>query len=496
MTKILLIAGTTSNSGKSTIVAGLCRLLIKRGLSVAPFKAQNMSNNSIVTEFGEEIGRAQAVQAYASGLNPSAKFNPILLKPEGDSHSQLVIKGKVIGTVNANTYFSYRKRLNQIIYDELNSLKNEFDIVICEGAGSPSEINLRNTDLANMGLAQATKSPVIVVGDINYGGLLAHLYGTVAILPSEDQKLIVGFIINKFLGDVNLLKPGLQRLQKITGRPVYGIVPFIEEIWLDSEDTASIHSGSILGISKQRKFNNQSIKVAAIKLPRISNSTDLEALACEPNVEVQWVTLATEIKKFDLVIIPGSKSTISDLAWLHRCGIAQAILEHAKLTKPILGLCGGFQMLCSRIKDSIEYYKPVSTAGLNLLDIDVEFKSAKTLKYWEKPFFGYEIHHGKITRTTADDWLGIGFRKGATYGTHLHGLFDNDNFRRDWIAEIAYLSGHSKFVTNNMINVRNCREKQIETIASLLESHLDINAIIDTISSSTSLQPNIKTKLN
>ncbi|MBJ7349882.1 MAG: cobyric acid synthase, partial [Rhodococcus sp.] len=285
----LLVAGTTSDAGKSVLVAGLCRMLARRGVRVAPFKAQNMSNNSVVTLDGGEIGRAQAMQAAACGLEPSVRFNPVLLKPGSDRTSQLVVRGRAVAQVSASNYIEHRQALRHVVADELFSLRAEFDVVICEGAGSPAEINLRATDLANMGLARAASLPVIVVGDIDRGGVLAHLFGTVAVLSPEDQALVAGFVINKFRGDPALLAPGLDQLRALTGRPTYGVVPFADGLWMDAEDSLGTVPDAPVGRPRP-PLGSQWLRVAAVRLPRISNTTDVEALACEPGVSVHWVT--------------------------------------------------------------------------------------------------------------------------------------------------------------------------------------------------------------
>lgn len=496
MSGALLVAGTTSDAGKSMVVAGLCRLLAREGLSVAPFKAQNMSNNSAVTVDGGEIGRAQAMQAHAAGLAPSTRFNPILLKPGGDRTSQLVIRGRVAGTVAAGDYFTHRERLAGVVADELASLRSEFDVVICEGAGSPAEINLRATDLANMGLARAADLPVVVVGDIDRGGLLAHLHGTVAVLAPEDQALIAGFIVNKFRGDSALLEPGLAQLQELTGRPTYGVIPFDDGIWLDTEDSVSVRPGGMVG-TPQPPRGAQTLTVAAIRLPRISNSTDIEALACEPGVAVRWVADAADLTGADLVVIPGSKATVSDLAWLRQRGLAEAILTHAAQGRPVLGVCGGFQMLCRRIDDAVEggAAAAVRVEGLGLLDADIEFAVEKTLRHWEEPLWGYEIHHGQVTRAAADDWLGVGLRHGAVYGTHWHGLLDNDHLRRAWLTEIAGKAGRDGFVVADDIDVRGRRDAQLDLMADLLAAHLDIGAVMELVRHGAPPRPTMSTAL-
>ncbi|MGW4095563.1 cobyric acid synthase [Mycobacterium sp. NPDC004974] len=494
MSGALLVAGTTSDAGKSMVVAGLCRLLARKGLSVAPFKAQNMSNNSAVTVDGGEIGRAQAMQARAAGLAPSTRFNPILLKPGGDRTSQLVIRGQVAGTVAAGDYFTHRDRLATVVAEELASLRSEFDVVICEGAGSPAEINLRATDLANMGLARAADLPVVVVGDIDRGGLLAHLHGTVAVLEPEDQALIAGFIVNKFRGDPALLEPGLRQLQDLTGRPTYGVVPFDDGIWLDTEDSVSVRPGGVVG-TPQAPRGAQTLTVAAIRLPRISNSTDIEALACEPGVLVRWVADAADLAGADLVVIPGSKATVNDLAWLRQRGLAEAILTHAAQGRPVLGVCGGFQMLCRRIDDAVESSSSESVEGLGLLDADIEFAAEKTLRHWEKPLWGYEIHHGQVTRAAADDWLGVGLRHGAVYGTHWHGLLDNDRLRGAWLTEIADSAGRGGFVVAGDTDVQGRRDAQLDLMADLLAAHLDIGAVMDLVEHGPPPRPTMSTAL-
>ena len=429
----LLVAGTSSDAGKSMVVAGLCRLLARKGIRVAPFKAQNMSNNSAVTVEGGEIGRAQAMQARAAGLAPSVRFNPILLKPGGERTSQLVLRGRVAGTVGAADYMTHRDRLAELVAGELSSLRSEFDAVICEGAGSPAEINLRATDLANMGLARAAQLPVVVVGDIDRGGLLAHLFGTLAVLAPEDQALVAGFVVNKFRGDPALLAPGLTQLRELSGRPTYGVIPYSDGLWLDTEDSVSVLAHRLLG-DPQPPRGRDWMRVAAIRLPRISNSTDVEALACEPGVLVRWVSDPADLADSDLVVLPGSKATVADLRWLRERGLADGIVAHARSGRPVLGICGGFQMLCCHIDDPVES-SAGRVDGLGLLDADIEFAREKTLRHWDTPLLGYEIHHGRVARCDAPAWFTAdattqGIADGAVFGTHWHGLLDNDAFRR------------------------------------------------------------------
>lgn len=492
----LLVAGTTSDAGKSVLVAGLCRMLARRGVRVAPFKAQNMSNNSVVTLDGGEIGRAQALQARACGLAPSVRFNPVLLKPGGDRTSQLVVRGKPVTTVGARDYITHREWLREIVADELASLRDDFDVVVCEGAGSPAEINLRATDLANMGLAQAAQLPVIVVGDIDRGGVLAHLFGTVAVLSPEDQALIAGFVINKFRGDVSLLEPGLDQLAALTGRPTLGVIPFADGLWLDAEDSLGVVGDAPVG-RPAAPAGSEWLRVAAIRLPRISNSTDVEALACEPGVSVHWVSEPSRLADADLVVLPGSKSTVTDLEWLRRSGIADALIRRAATGGPILGICGGYQMLGSVIDDGVESGAGV-VEGLGLLDLEIEFAPDKVLAQVDGsvgacaeipvPVHGYEIHHGRVRRNgdtpllSYADGSGEGSVRGSVRGTHWHGLLENDAYRRGLLTEVAEACGRVGFVVAPDTVVAQVREAQLDLLADLVEQHLDVDAVLAVVS--------------
>ncbi|MGV0870878.1 cobyric acid synthase [Mycolicibacterium sp. XJ879] len=497
MSGALLVAGTTSDAGKSMVVAGLCRLLYRKGIRVAPFKAQNMSNNSAVTVDGGEIGRAQAAQARAAGLAPHTRFNPILLKPGSDRTSQLVVRGQVTDTVSARDYFTHRERLAGVVVEGMRQLQSEFDAVICEGAGSPAEINLRATDLANMGLARAANLPVVVVGDIDRGGLLAHLYGTVAVLDGADQRLIAGFVVNKFRGDPALLAPGLDQLQQLTGRPTYGVIPYADGLWLDTEDSVSVLARQVLG-DPQPPRGMQWLRVGVIRLPRISNSTDVEALACEPGVLVRWVADPADLADTDVIVIPGSKATVADLDWLRRRGLAGPISAHAEAGKPVLGVCGGFQMLCRRIDDAVESGEG-AVSGLGLLDADIVFAPDKTLRHHDAPLHGYEIHHGRLTRCAADDWLGgtnpVGVRRDMVFGTHWHGLLDNNDVRRQWLSEVAVAAGRTGFVVADDVDVRARRDAQLDVMADLLAAHLDVDAVLDLLDGDPPPRPTITAKL-
>ena len=480
----MLVAGTTSDAGKSVVVAGLCRLLARKGIRVAPFKAQNMSNNSAVTLEGGEIGRAQAMQARAAGLAPSVRFNPILLKPGGDTTSQLVIRGQATDSVTAAEYWSHRNRLLSVVLNELSQLRDEFDAVICEGAGSPAEINLRATDLVNMGLARPAKLPVILVGDIDRGGLLAHLFGTLAVLEPDDQALVAGFIVNKFRGDAALLEPGLQQLAELTGRPTYGVLPYCDDLWLDAEDSVSVLAHRVIG-RPQLPHGSQWLRIAVPRLPRISNSTDIEALACEPGVLVRWVSQPADLADADVVVLPGTKATVADLGWLRECGLDQAIRAHAASARTVLGICGGFQMLCRWIDDPVES-RSGRVDAMGVLDADIVFAPDKVLRRWEGShgsLTGYEIHHGRVAGCTEAAWFDMdgcpqGYRRGQVFGTHWHGLFDNDDFRRRWLTDAAAAAGRDGFVVADDTDVSARRDGQLDVMADLLNAHLDVDAVI------------------
>ena len=476
------------------VVAGLCRLLARKGIRVAPFKAQNMSNNSAVTIEGGEIGRAQAMQARAAGLAPSVRFNPILLKPGSDTTSQLVIRGQAVDSVTATGYWSHRKKLLSVVLDELSQLRAEFDAVICEGAGSPAEINLRAMDLVNMGLARAANLPVILVGDIDRGGVLAHLFGTVAVLEPDDQALIAGFIVNKFRGDAALLEPGLQQLAGLTGRPTYGVLPYRDDLWLDAEDSVSVLAHRVIG-RPQPPRGSQWLRVAVPRLPRISNSTDIEALACEPGVLVRWVGQPADLVDADIVVLPGTKATVADLAWLRERGLDSAIAAHAAAGRTVLGICGGFQMLCRRIDDPVES-RSGRVEAIGALDADVVFAPDKVLRRWEGSLHGYEIHHGRLSRCAEAGWFEVdgspqGYRRGQVFGTHWHGLFDNDDFRRSWLADAAAAMGRDGFVVADDISVSARRDGQLDVMADLLDAHLDVDAVIDLLNDGTPPRPTV-----
>jgi adenosylcobyric acid synthase len=497
----LLVAGTTSDAGKSALVAGICRHLARRGVTVAPFKAQNMSNNSVVTSDGGEIGRAQAMQARACGLAPSVAFNPVLLKPGSDRSSQVVVLGRADGTVSAQSYQHRKAALSHVVAETLADLRARYDVVICEGAGSPAEINLRASDIANMGLAQAADLPVLVVGDIDRGGVLAHLFGTLAVLEPADQARIAGFVINKFRGDPALLAPGLEQLSALTGRPTLGVVPWSDGLWLEAEDSLSAVADGVLG-RPAAPHGAQWLRVAVIRLPRISNATDAEALACEPGVAVRYVTEPSRLLDADLVVLPGSKATVSDLNWLRRTGLADAVVAHARAGRPVLGICGGYQMLGRAIGDPHRVEGGDAT-GLGLLDLEVEFDVDKHLGNptgtgWGHPVAGYEIHHGRVTHSTNPPLLqpGEGSDAGVVLGTHWHGLLENDGFRRALLRRAAEQAARAGFVVAPDTCFAAEQDRQLDLLGDLVEEHLDLSALHDVIGHGAPAQlPVITTRL-
>ena len=486
MSGALLVAGTTSDAGKSLLTAGICRWLARRGVKVAPFKAQNMSNNSVVTAEGGEIGRAQALQAAACGLEPSVRFNPVLLKPGSDRTSQVVVLGQADGEVSALSYRDRKPALLSVVLDTLRELRSEFDAVICEGAGSPAEINLRATDIANMGLASAAGLPVIVVGDIDRGGVFAALYGTLALLSPADQRLVSGFVVNKFRGDPALLAPGLAAIERLTGRPVLGTIPWLPGLRLDGEDSLSYATG--FGPAAP-PVGSEVLRVAVARLPRISNSTDLDALAAEPGVEVVFAEHPAALAGADLVVLPGTRSTVDDLGWLHRTGLAAAVSAHASRGGAVLGICGGFQMLAEAILDEVESGAG-EVPGLGLLPIRVAFATRKALgrpsgSYSGVPVNGYEIHYGRVASRagglspmfTAAGGGGEGAIRGTVFGTHWHGAFESDAFRRAFLTDVAAIAGRHGFTVASGTDYSALRLSALDTLGDAVEQCLDTAAL-------------------
>jgi adenosylcobyric acid synthase len=474
----LLVAGTTSDAGKSVVTAGLCRWLARQGVRVAPFKAQNMSLNSFVTADGAEIGRAQVVQAAAAGIEPDARMNPVLLKPGSDRRSQVVVLGSPVGEVDAVEYRQHAPRLLQVACDSLAELRREYDVVICEGAGSPAEINLRRTDIANMGLARAAGLPVIVVGDIDRGGVFAALHGTLALLELADQALVAGFVINKFRGAPELLEPGLRMLRELTGRETYGVIPWTGGLWLDAEDSLALDAGR--PAAPGPPCGADVLRVSVVRLPRISNFTDIDALATEPGVLVRFATSPAELADADLVVLPGSRATVADLAWVREHGIGEAIIARAAKGLPVLGICGGYQMLGLEIDDEVESGAG-QAAGLGLLPSRVTFGRKKQLgrpigREYGEDVAGYEIHYGIATREPGAERFLDGCRAGAVWGTSWHGTLEHDAFRRVFLTEVAALAGRD-FTVCPDTDFAGVRQARLDLLGDMVARHLDTGAL-------------------
>ncbi len=476
----LLVAGATSDAGKSVLTTGICRWLHRQGVSVAPFKAQNMSNNSVVTLDGGEIGRAQGAQAAACGLEPEAAMNPVLLKPGGERSSHLVLRGRPLTEVGAREYPQLHQRLRATVLEAYDDLRSRFDVVVCEGAGGAAEINLRGHDLANLGLASARQIPVVVVGDIDRGGVFASLFGTLALLAAADQRLVCAFVINRFRGDLAMLDPGPAMLERLTGRGVLGVLPWVAGLHLDAEDSLALDAPVPLAGPPACL---EPLAVAAIRLPRTSNATDVDALACEPGVQVAWTTSLGRVREADLVVLPGSRATVADLDWLRGTGLADVVVERARLGRPVLGLCGGFQMLARSIADPHHVESDAEeVGGLGLLPADVVFHRAKTVRrvsgfgYGEPVSTGYEIHHGRVLVDEAVEAFLDGCRSGAVWGTTWHGALESNGFRRAFLTEVAAVSGRA-FVVAQDTDVAALRQARLDALADLVADHLDTAAL-------------------
>jgi adenosylcobyric acid synthase len=476
----ILVAGTASDAGKSVIAAGICRWLVRQGVKVAPFKAQNMSLNSYVTTDGCEIGRAQAMQAAAARIEPEGAMNPVLLKPGARGSSQVMLLGEPLAEADALSYADLKPKLRPAVLDCLAQLRARYDVVICEGAGSPAEINLRDGDLANMGLARAAGLPVIVAGDIDRGGVLAAMFGTLALLSAEDQALIAGFVINKFRGDARLLAPGLEMLTGLTGRPVLGVLPMISGLWVDTEDSLGLASraGAAAAGAAAVPAHGDVLRVAVVRLPRISNFTDADPLAAEPSVLVSYATTPAEIAAADLVIVPGSRSTVADLGWLRDAGLAGVIAARARSGRPVLGICAGYQMLAGVICDEVES-RAGTVAGLGLLPATVRFQPAKVLRQCQGEAFGervtgYQIQHG-VTEAAGGEPFPGGCSSGAVYGTSWHGLLEGDGFRQAFLSRVAASAGR-RYVPS-AVSFAAERERQLDALGDLIADHLDTRAL-------------------
>lgn len=475
----LMVQGTTSDAGKSTLVTALCRWLLRRGVSVVPFKPQNMALNSAVTADGGEIGRAQAVQAQAANLAPHTDMNPVLLKPNSDTGSQVIIHGRAVTTMNAVAYHDYKAIAMQAVLASHERLRGAYDVVMVEGAGSPAEINLRAGDIANMGFAEAVDCPVLLIADINRGGVFAHLVGTLELLSPSEQARVKGFIINRFRGDLALLQPGLDWLEARTGKPVIGVLPYVMDLHLEAED----------GIDQRQAGKvEQVLKVVVPVLPRISNHTDFDPLRLHPQVDLQFIGPGQVIPAADLIILPGSKSVRGDLAYLRANGWDRAIDRHLRYGGKLLGICGGLQMLGKQLHDPLGLEGAAgSSPGLGLLDFETVLEAEKqlhnvsgSLTLENAPVSGYEIHAG-VTRGPALEQPAVQLEDGRCdgacsvdgqiLGTYLHGLFETP-------AACGALLRWAGLQDVQEVDYHALRERDIERLADLVERHLDTAALL------------------
>lgn len=477
----IMVQGTMSSAGKSFLVAGLCRIFHQDGYRVAPFKSQNMALNSYITKEGLEMGRAQVMQAEASCVEPVAAMNPILLKPTSDVGSQVIVNGKSIGNMPAKEYFQYKPKLIPVIREALDTLDRAFDIVVIEGAGSPAEINLKQNDIVNMGIAKMTGAPVLLVGDIDRGGVFAQLYGTVELLEPEERERIKGLIINKFRGDKTILDPGITMLTEKCGIPVVGTVPYMQ-VDLDDEDSLAerLQQEKIQGI----------VDIAVIRLPHISNFTDFHVLEAMPGVTLRYVSRPQDLNQPDLIILPGTKNTIGDLKTIRQNGMEASILKAYKNGTPVFGICGGYQMLGEEIDDEDHTEGGGCIRGMQLLPMRTLFKAEKTrlqvngcfgeLEGILKPlsgmnFEGYEIHMG-VSESLDGELLPVIARKDHAYGSYVHGLFDAPNVALRLVEALAAHAGVS-YNPGNQKTYSQYKEEQYDNLAQTLRSSMDMQAI-------------------
>lgn len=478
--KALMVQGTTSDAGKSVLVAGLCRVLARRGIKVAPFKPQNMALNSAVTPDGGEIGRAQAVQAQACGIAPSVHMNPVLLKPNSDTGAQVILQGRALSNMEANAYHDYKKVAMDTVMDSFQRLQNDYEAVMIEGAGSPAEINLRANDIANMGFAEKADVPVIIVADIDRGGVFAHLYGTLALLSETEQARVKGFVINRFRGDIALLQSGLDWLEQKTDKPVIGVLPYLHGFDLEAEDAISAH---------QTLSADRQLRVAVPVFTRISNHTDFDPLRLNPNIDFRYVGQGESLSGADLIILPGTKSTRADLAYLRSQGWDKEILRHMRLGGKVMGICGGFQMLGEWVHDPLGIEGEAgSSEGLGLFAMETELTAEKRLTNVQGSLMldgqeviaqGYEIHAGRST--WAEDQkspilLSDGSVDGLVsdcnqlFGTYLHGIFD----RPETALRVCQWAGAAEI---EQYDHRAVQERAIDRIADAIEEHLDLKLL-------------------
>lgn len=500
MAKAIMVQGTMSNAGKSLVTAGLCRVFNQDGHKVAPFKSQNMALNSFITRTGAEMGRAQVVQAEAANIEPSVLMNPILLKPTSDKGSQVIVNGEAIGTMTAAEYFAFKTQLIPEIMKAYNQLDSENDVIVIEGAGSPAEINLRGQDIVNMGMAKMAKAPVLLVADIDRGGVFASIYGTLMLLEEDERAMVKGIVINKFRGDINILQPGLEMIEKKTGIPVVGVIPMLK---VDIEDEDSL-SERLDGRSEV-----QAIDIAVMKLPRMSNYTDFNVFELIPGVSLRYVKSVADLKSPDMIIIPGTKNTIADLLWLRQSGLEAEILKRAYEGTVVFGVCGGYQMLGEKLSDPYGVEEGGDVAGIGLLPVETIFAEKKRTIQVEGSFgkvkgifqalsdhhfYGYEIHSG-VTNFDLNNSLsqmrpihenGEIMPEGVqnvtekinVYGTYVHGIFDGDGIAKNIIDALLAKKG-MKPEDIQMISFSDYKKQQYDILAEQVRKNLDMVKIYD-----------------
>ena len=491
--KVLMIQGTGSSAGKSLLVTALCRVFAQAGVRVAPFKAQNMALNSFVTPEGHEIGRSQAVQAQACGIPPQVDMNPVLLKPEGDARSQVVVMGYPWQTLAAVDYQERKQILWQQVTAALARLRQQYELVVIEGAGSPAEINLRQSDIVNMAVALHAEAPVLLVGDIDRGGVFASLLGTLMLVEDEERRLIKGLVINRFRGDVRLLERGLQMLEERTGVPVLGVVPYLHDLRIAEEDSVALEG------TRAAPGPDGEIDVAVIRFPRISNFDDYDALAMEPGVRVRYVASVRELGRPDAVILPGTKHTLADLGWLRGQGLDRHVVDLARQGIAVVGICGGFQMLGHAISDPGGVESPAGerSAGLGLLPVVTEFAPVKATHQVQARTLsgagsgtevaGYEIHMGHScpsdgnTRPVlrllrrggecVEAYDGAIDDSGRVWGTYLHGIFDSTGFRRAWLSSLGWSPPEQE------VDLAAVRQAAYDRLAAAVRASLDMDRL-------------------
>ena len=491
MANAIMVQGTMSNAGKSLIAAGLCRVFKQDGYCVAPFKAQNMALNSFITKEGLEMGRAQVVQAEAAGVEPSVLMNPILLKPTSDMGSQVIVNGEVYAQLSARDYFAMKKTLLPAVMQAYNTLSAQNDVIVIEGAGSPAEINLKDADVfVNMGMAKAAKAPVLLVGDIDRGGVFAQLYGTVALLDPDERAMVKGVVINKFRGDESILSPGIKQLEDLLGIPVVGVVPYVH-LDIDDEDSLS-----------ERLENKPAalVDIAVIRLPRLSNFTDFRALEAIDGVSVRYIASTREFGTPDLVILPGTKNTMADLLWLRSSGLEAKILRFADSGGAVFGICGGYQMLGKTLFDPHGVEHGGSLRGMGLLPVETTFTEQKTRTrvsgafmplsgvfsaLSQKPFEGYEIHMGetqteapiaRITDSVSGETKRDGCRSGNVCGCYVHGVFDGDAVAGALVRALAEQKGVDPAQLGR-VSGEAYKQRQYDLLADTIRTHMDMQAI-------------------